>query len=191
VLQRDEVAALVERHKATQARISSRTAAQLVRIWDGLDGYDEADVATFLRLAGPHTFAAKRTAITVAVGFYAAILQLRPPAIPIGSIDVEYNARSPFTAVWHALSEGRSYDEAVTAGRSITEAQTDRFVASAARRTGDHVTTATRTRVAWERVPRAAACGFCRDAAGQRYKTSETADFGHDRCGCTAVPVAL
>ena len=84
MLQRDEVAALVERHKATQARISSRTAAQLVRIWDGLDGYDEADLATFLRLAAPHTFAAKRTAVTVAVWFYAAILQLRPPAIPIG-----------------------------------------------------------------------------------------------------------
>lgn len=191
MLPRDEVAALVERHKAAQARISNRTGIQLAGIWDGLAGYDEADISAFLDLIAPHVTAAKKAAVTVAIGFYAQILGRRPPAIPVGAVSVEYNARSPFTAVWHALSMGRPYDEAVSAGRSITEAQTDRFVASAARRTGDHVAAATRSRVVWERVPKATACSFCRDAAGQRYKTSESADFGHDRCGCTAVPVEL
>lgn len=191
MLQRDELAALVERHKTTQALISARTAAKLTRIWDSLVGYDEADIAAFAELIATDVAAAKRRTVTIAVGFYSKILGHRPPAIPVSAVTSEYNSRSPFTAVWHALSEGRPYDEAVAAGRSITEAQTDRFVASAARRTGDHVAAATRSRVAWERVPRAAACPFCIDAAGQRYKTSETADFGHDRCGCTAVPVEL
>ena len=43
--------------------------------------------------------------------------------------------------------------------------------------------------LAWRRVPGPKACQWCRTIAGQLYKTSETADFGHARCDCVVVPV--
>lgn len=191
VLQSDELAALVGRHKSAQAQIAARTGRRVELAWDDLGSWDRADIERFAALIDPHISAAKKAAVVLAIGFYARILQTRPPAIAIATIDAAYNAESGFTATWHALSEGRPFDEAVVAGRSAASAQVERFVASAARRTGDHVATATRFRVAWKRVPSAAACPFCVRVSGQTYKTSETADFGHDRCGCTAVPVAL
>lgn len=187
----DAVAALVDRHKQAQSLIAERTSVHVVRVWDDLGSWDRQDVGRFIESTAPHLNAAKKAAVTLAVGFYAQILQTRAPAIPLGAIPVEYRAETAFTALWHGLSEGRPFDEALTAGRSIAEAQVERYVASSARRTGDHVAQATRRHVGWRRVTSGKACPFCVRASGQTYKTSETADFGHDRCGCTAVPVDL
>ena len=187
----DQVEALVGRHKAAQANIADRTGRQIELAWDQLGSWNRRDIERFVEQTEPHLSAAKKAALILAVGFYARILQTRPPALTVASIDATYNPESGFTALWHALSEGRPFDEALVVGRSAATAQVDRFVASTARRTGDHVATATRQQVAWKRIPSASACPFCVSASGQTYKTSETADFGHDRCGCTAVPVAL
>lgn len=187
----DQLGPLVERHKAAQALIATRTGRKVESAWDQLGSWNREDIERFMTKVDPHITAAKRAAFVLAVGFCARILQSRPPALTVASIDATFNPESGFTATWHALSEGRPFDEALTVGRSAATAQVDRFVASTARRTGDHVATATRQRVAWKRVPSASACPFCVSASGQTYKTSETADFGHDRCGCTAVPVAL
>lgn len=191
MLSPDGVAVLVARHKAAQARISGRTGLKVATIWDALGSWDRADVERFAEQTGPAITAAKRAAVVLAAGFYAQILQRRAPAVTIGSIIVDFNAEAAFTATWHALTERRPFLEAVTAGQAIATAEVDRFVASSARRTGDHVTRALRVHTGWERVPAADACPWCIDVSGQTYKTSETADFGHDRCGCTAIPVEL
>lgn len=191
MLRPDLVAVLVDRHKQTQARIAARTSQHVVQAWSDLGSWDRRDIARFVEATDPHLAAAKKAAVVLAVGFYAQILQTRAPAIPVNSVDVTYRADTAFTALWHGLSEGRPFPDALNAGQSIAEAQVDRFIASAARRTGDHVTAATRHRTAWKRIPSGNACPFCVRASGQTYKTSETADFGHDRCGCTAVPVEL
>jgi hypothetical protein len=190
VLPPDLVAVLTDRHKRAQANISSRTASRIVAVWDSLPTIGEEQYEAFLAAIAPFLTAAKQAAVTSSTGFYAAVLETRPPAIPVGSVDVEYRGRTPFTATWHALSEGRPYVEAVDAGRSIAEAQTERFVVSTSRRTGDAVVKATGRDVRWRRVPSSKACPFCVNAAGQLYRSAESADFGHDRCGCAAVPAA-
>lgn len=43
--------------------------------------------------------------------------------------------------------------------------------------------------VRWKRVPGGKSCSWCKTIAGQLYLTSASADFGHDRCDCVAVPV--
>ncbi len=186
----DALASLVERHKATQNRIISRAAPRIAGAWDDLESIDRDQVDRFLASIAPFLTAAKKASFTAAVAFYSTIFETRPPAIPISEIATEYAGLTPFTATWHALDEGRPYAEAVQAGRSIAEAQTSRFVVGTGRQTGDAVATATGQRVRWRRVPSAGACPFCTNAAGQLYRTAATADFGHDRCGCAAVPTA-
>ena len=190
MLSDDALAPLVERHKATQNRIIDRTAPRITGVWDQLDSIDSDRVDEFLAAIAPFLIAAKKASFTAAVAFYSAAFQTRPPSLPVESIDVDYRGRTPFTAAWHALDEGRPYAEALQAGRSIAEAQTARFVVGTSRRSGDAVASATGQRVRWKRVPSAGACTFCANAAGQLYRTAASADFGHDRCGCAAVPTA-
>ncbi len=190
MLSPDQAAALVARHKATQKQITTRSGLIILGIWDDLESWDRADVERFLDLTAGPVAAAKKAAVTLALGLYAAIFETRPPAITPAAISATFNAETPFTAVWHGLSQGRPFDEALASGRSTMDAEIGRFVNSAARRTGDHVARAAKVNTAWRRIPSSGACEFCARAAGQLYKTSETADFGHDRCGCTAVPVA-
>lgn len=190
MLSPDQAASLVARHKATQAQITTRSGLIVLGIWDDLGSWNRADIERFEELTAPTISAAKKAAVTLAVGLYAAILQRRPPSLPIEAIEATFNSETPFTAVWHGLKEGRPFDEALASGRSTVDAELGRFVNSASRRTGDHVTEAAGVDVAWRRIPSAKACPWCVTVAGQLYKTSETADFGHDRCDCTAVPVA-
>lgn len=181
---------LVDRYKTRQGLVIDRASALVEAEWSALGSWDRADIERFVEVTQPHLSAAKKAAIVLAVAFYSTILQRRPPTVSAAVVEAEFNAEPAFTAVWHALSNGRPFEEAVTAGQSIANAQVSRFVQTTARRTGDHVTRQLRVDARWRRSPRANACSFCQDASHQTYRSSETADFGHDRCHCTPVPVA-
>lgn len=181
---------LVARHKAAQSLIIRRTSGLLVALWDALGSWDRPDVEPFTAATAPHVAAAKEATVRLATGFYSRILERQAPALPVAAVETVFNAEAPFTAVWHALTEGRPFTEAVAAGSSAVDAQAQKFVNNTARRTGDHVTERLGVRTRWRRVPSSSACPFCVRVAGQTYLSSATADFGHNRCGCTAVPVA-
>jgi hypothetical protein len=87
------------------------------------------------------------------------------------------------------LSQGRPFDEALEVGRSTAQAVAFDFVQSAARLTGDVVAKKSERTVKWQRVPSPGACEWCVEVAGQLYNSAESADFGHERCDCDAIPV--
>lgn len=190
MLPSDAVDQLTDRHRRARLLISNRLQVVTANAWDRLGSWDDTDVATLAETVAPSANLAQAAVATRAVGFYSAILEVRAPAIRPASLGVELDYRQPFTATWHALAEGRSFDEALAAGRSVAEAQADRFLTTTARRAGDAVATATGKRVRWRRVPEPKACRWCLTVAGQMYRTAESADFGHDRCHCDPVPVA-
>lgn len=181
---------LTARHKAVIARIVARSAAGLLPVWDGLGSWNSADIARFAELVAPIVAPARAAAITQSSAFYASVLEIRPPALP-STIGPEFVPERPFTAVWHALSQGRPWEEAVAAGRSASEAHLARTIISTSRLTGDIVAEKSPKKVRWRRVTDGHACTFCVTAASKTYHTSQTADFGHDRCSCAAVPVAV
>lgn len=186
----EQIAVLVRRYQFRLDDLASRSARAAMAAWDELVGYDEADVATFVRRVSPVVVGAKTAAVATGVGFYATLLTIRPPTVRAASIPTVFNPRSGFLAAWHALAQGRPYEEAVAAGRAMTEAATSNTVISAARRTGDAVATGSRAGVVgWRRVLDGKACDWCQVISTQRYRTAESADFGHDRCGCTPVPI--
>lgn len=167
-----------------------RTSAALVAAWDGLDSItDETDVDLFVRRTAPTLIGAKAAVVATSAAFFALATGTRPVAVRPDAVPVEARIRHPFLSAWHALAEDRPFDEAIQAGRSQASAVGFDFVQSTSRRTGDVVADrAGRTRVRWQRVPGPKACAWCELVAGQLYTSAESADFGHDRCDCVAVP---
>lgn len=161
----------------------------LARAWDRLAAYDEDDIAGFTRAVTPQMAAAKASAVALSAAFFALTVRTRPVGVRPEQIDAEPYLRGPFLATWHALAEGRPYDEAVAAGRTFSQAVGFDFVQHVARRTGDHVADASGVGVRWERRPSATSCDWCHDKArGNTWPTAEAADFGHERCDCDVVP---
>ena len=154
----DVVDQLTDRHRRARLLVSHRLSTVTARAWDGLGSWDEPDVARLAEIVAPSAELAQTAVATRATGFYSAVLEVRAPVVQIAELGVMLDYRQPFTATWHALAEGRPFDEALSAGRSVAEAQADRFLTTTARRVGDSVARATGQRVRWRRMPEPKAC---------------------------------
>lgn len=181
--------------EAAQVAATRRYQAQLATIIDvaavialvgfaGLDSYDEDDVDTFRTTTEPRLKVAGERAVALAAGFYALTATTRPSAAPVA---VEMAWRDPFIAVWSGLKHGEQYEDAVTAGLSRAEAEASNYVVSSSRQAGDNLPEA--NIVGWRRVLSSPSCEWCQTVSTQRYRTAESADFGHERCDCTVAPI--
>lgn len=158
--------------------------------WAQLDAYDENQIDQFATLTAPTLTGAKGAAVRTAAGYYALLAGVRPAPVLANEVPVVANIREPFIALGRALNSGRPFTEAVAAGAERAEAIARNLVTSSSIQTGDIVAQrADLTIRGWERVPDAGACEWCLTVAPGFYLTAETADFGHDRCGCTAEPI--
>lgn len=170
--------------------IGDRSATHLHRSWTALGSYNEAQIPEFTRNATPILTAAKSTAVRHAAAFYALTAGIPPVGITIDAVPIEPDFRAPFISVWLALKGGAVLEDAIAAGAGRLDAVTRDLVTSAARQTGDVVVAHADLKViGWERVPDDGACPWCLEVAPGFYHSAESADFGHDRCGCTAEPI--
>lgn len=179
---------VVERYQRRLDALRTLVSVGLLTIWDDLGSYSDADLNAFMVRAAPLLAGAKAATVATSAAFFALAMGTPPAAVAAVDVPTEPRIAHPFLATWHALKEGRPAEEAIAAGRSQVEAVGFDYVQSTARQTGDHVARASRRQVRWRRSPGASACTWCRLVAGQTYRTSESADFGHDRCDCIAVP---
>lgn len=178
----------LRRYRRQIAGYRDRTGLLLAAAWDGLSAYDEADIEQFARRTIPTLSGAKTAAVAISAAFFALTLDIPAVGVSPRDVKIEPDLRGPFTATWHALTMGRPITQAVQVGRSVAQATGFDFVQSAARRTGDVVAQASGLEVRWRRVPGAKSCSWCRQVAGQLYRTAESADFGHERDDCDVVP---
>jgi hypothetical protein len=169
--------------------IGDRAGTLTAQHWrDG--GHDEVNIEAFTRKVAPVLAAAKMGAVATAAAYYALLAKIRPAGVPVDAVKVDVLYREPFIAYWQALKNGHSLDEAVQSGLARADAFARNFVVSASRRTGDVLYRRSGLTVAyWNRDTDADACPWCVEVADQTYSSAETADFGHDRCGCTPAPV--
>lgn len=181
---------LTVRFQQSLRRISNASTPALTRAWNGLQAYNEDDIATFASESAPTLNAAKFAAVRQAAGYYALTSGVRTVGVQATSIAVEPDTRAPFIATWLALKNGAPIEVAVENGASRLDALVDNLVVSSARQTGDEVVAKSGLRiVGWERVPDDGACPWCEEVAPGFYTSAESADFGHDRCGCSAEPI--
>ncbi len=180
---------VVDRYHRRLATLRALVSVGLLNIWDDLDSYTDADLDIFMERAAPLLAGAKAATVATSAAFFALAVGTRPAPVASAEVLTEPRISHPFLATWHAIiKEGRSIDDAIAAGRSQVEAVGFDYVQSTARQTGDHVAKASGRTVKWRRRPGSDACSWCRTVAGQLYRTAASADFGHDRCDCIAVP---
>jgi hypothetical protein len=166
------------------------TSRAMVAAWVALPSYDEEDASHYEARVAPLLEGAKIAAVAASTAFYSLTLKIAPPPVRPVNVRTVAPLREPFTATWHALSEGRSYDEALTAGRSVAEAVGSDFVTSTSRLTGDAVAmTLDTATIKWTRMASPGACDWCADRDGGIYPSAEAGDYGHARCGCVVVPL--
>lgn len=181
---------LVKLTKAFQARLEliHTRAGQLTAVeWDRLGSWDEVDIERFARRVDPVFTAARQATVNASAGYYSLATETAPVLVPDVAIAVQANLRAPFTAYWHGLAEGRPWDEALAAGRSRATSTAVDYVASTSRRTASFV--AGDGIVGWRRVLTANSCAWCATVSTQRYRSAESADFGHDHCDCIVAPI--
>lgn len=182
--------ALTRRFQTVLNTVGDSTAVRLQPAWAALSDYDEDQIPAFTAKATPILTAAKNVAVRHAVAFYALAAGIAPLAVPLDAIPVEPDLREPFISVWLALKSGSSLTDAIAAGSGRLDAVSRNLITSSARQTGDQVVKRAGLKiVGWERVPDDDACPWCESVAPGFYLSAESADFGHDRCGCTAEPI--
>jgi hypothetical protein len=178
----------IARYKRQVKIYRDRASGLLVAGWDRLGSYRDDDIDRYIAQLDPFLTGIKTASVGLSSAFFALTTSTRPSGITPVDVDVQPRWRDPFLSTWHAVNEGRPWDEAFQAGRSMASAVGFNFVQSTARRAGDHAARKTGKQVRWRRVPGGESCDWCLLVAGQLYQTAESADFGHDRCDCDAVP---
>lgn len=182
---------VVARYRRQLGAYRLRTSALMVAAWRRLGSWNQEDVARYEAAVARPLAGVKSATVAMSAGFFAVYLDEAPAGIAPALIEVTPYTEGPFFATWHALKEGRPAAEALQVGASTASAVGYDFVQHVARRTGDHAAEATGLDVRWQRIPGGNACDWCRMVAGDHYRSSESADFGHERDDCIVVPALL
>lgn len=181
--------ALIQRRQRELAKLRTATAAGLARLWRSLDSYDEGTQSRWRQLAGPLVAAGQGKALDLQLAYLRVVLD--------GAITFERQALlagakveldEPFLALARALKAGRGLEAAIEAGRLRAEGLGESAVQWASRAANEAVEGDERI-VGWTRTLTGLACSWCRDVARQRYRTAESASFGHQRCDCGVDPI--
>lgn len=182
---------VTRRFQTTIARIGDRAATLTQREWAALGHWDEADVETFAQATEATLAAAKNAAVQTGRGYYAIRARLfRPPVVTAKMVPVTADPREPFIAYWQALKSGNPVEAAIESGTARAGAIARNLATSAGRQTGGVLYRAAGVNPTyWVRVADADACSWCQDVADGEYGSESSADFGHDRCGCSVEPV--
>lgn len=176
-----------------QRRLAALAATAAPTVIDSFErfGPNFDAVEPFATEVAPILMAAKSTAVRYSTAFYGIVLGVRPDPIDPTTVATAPAYRDPFIAYWRAINSDRPTIDAWAAGAARAEAITVDHIVSSSRRTGDLVAAATDTRPMWRRLPDGNACDWCRGLAAELWDSAAAADFGHDRCGCTPIPVQV
>ena len=177
-------AAVTERFQARLATIANRASTVSLRAWEQLGAWDRVDIDRFAAATADAFKAAQAAAVNTSAGYYA-LLADRPVTVPAATTTAVVEA--PFTAYWHALTEGAEWAEALATGGTRAESIASDLIVGTSREVAN-LTAATGV-VGWRRVLTGSSCKFCSTVAGQRYRSNESATFGHDHCDCIVVPI--
>lgn len=182
--------ALVRRYQSRLGFLADTAAFAMASAWDRLGSYDEPDVARYTDSTARAATAAREASVRLSAGFYTALGSSPPVPVDPAAIPVEPATRDPFIAYWQALKSGELWADAILVGHGRAEAVGTNLVVRSARLTGDVTIAATGQQVVgWRRVLRGTSCAWCATVATQRYHSSDSANFGHQRCDCTVVPI--
>lgn len=187
-MNRQQLARLVRNYQQHLSVTGGSLSATATQAWDELGSWNEPDIEAFTTAVTPAADAALSNAQSLAAGFVALAAQLDIGTLPEIGAPAAPNWPSAFQTLWAGLANGRPWDQSFGAGRSVIDAVSVNSVHDAARQTTTAIDRSEPRLTRWERIPDGNACDWCLTVADQTYSTADSADFGHDRCGCSVVP---
>lgn len=181
--------ALARRRQTLLDRLAVVTGRALAAVWGRLPAYTEEQVAEFERLAAPVLAAGQQRAVDLTVAYLSRVLGEplavdRDVVLARAAIDI----REPFIAFARSLNSGNRFEDAVVAGGHRAEGVGESGVHWASRATAEAADGHPRI-VGWRRTLTAKSCSWCHTVATQRYRSAESASFGHLRCDCSVEPI--
>lgn len=164
-------------------RVAARAGTVSKRSFLGLSGWDRSNIAEFIEAVTPALNAAGGASLMLSMGFYKLLAD--ESAAGISSLVTAPNYEAPFTAYWSSLKDN-DWSDAIGSGADRAMSIGSDYVTQVSR---EVATVASPNATGFRRVPRREACQWCLTVATQRYHTAESANFGHDYCGCLVVPI--
>lgn len=174
--------ALIARYQLRLDELAKRLGITAQQAWLALGSYETADIERLAAAVDPAATVARSAASALSGATISALSGVNVGLPKLEPIDWQ----QPFNLYWKSLTEV-PWDEAVQIGGRFAEATGFDSVQDAARQTAQHADDSGRI-TAWAREPDGTACDWCVEVAGQLYHSADSADFGHDRCGCAVVP---
>lgn len=180
---------LTEAHIRGEKRIRDAAVRAVAAAWQGLPGYDEANVDEFLSRALPAVRAGVRSSALLTAAYIDRALERQPRTFDPDQIlnglrngvPLEEVYQRPFVTVWGDLAAGALYADAVKAGldRTKTLAATDPQLAM--RDTARQLDNG----YGYRRVADSGACEFCQAVNGAYVKGNSYVMALHPFCGCS------
>lgn len=181
--------ALTRRTQVVLDRLALLTADQLTRIWNALPAHTAAEQERWAELASPVVEAAQNRAVSTQAAYLGHLLE---ESIDLDRADILSKAtvdlNEPFIALGRSLNAGEDLAKALESGALRAQGVGESSVHWAARATNTAADSNTRV-VGWTRTLSGNACEFCQVVSTQRYRTAESASFGHQRCSCGVTPI--
>lgn len=166
-------------------RLQAALTSLLVPAWIDLGNYDRDDVPRWELLISAAVAAHADESTALASGYVSLMTdgEIATVSRPAITADPEI----PFLRHWRGLNEGKLWEQSVEeAAGGVGEYSSD-VVQSTARKASDEA--ATEQVVGWRRTLTGSSCEWCALVSTQRYRTAESADFGHANCDCGVTPI--
>jgi hypothetical protein len=187
---------LSDSHILAQERLRALLKRLLTQAWGSLPGYDEEDVAPWLKTVVPLVLAGQRQSVALTNAYVARALARPPleinPDEVIGRVrgntTPEQAYRRPFVTIWTALQAGTAWADAVNQGLERATSTGDMDVQMASRGTFAALQDADPGIRGYQRAADGNACEFCLLVDGAFVKSADAMPL-HNHCGCSLEPV--
>jgi len=190
-LDRDaDLVSLVEAYQLRLNALADQAAAMIRDAFLSLPEVRDHLLADFIKEAAMIVDAARLEGADLATGLVMELAGTMPKPVDLvfGAVDLD----APFLRTWHQLAEGQPFPDARLSGASEAE----RLGSNAAHDGANNRMAHTGLRVVGaRRVLSPNACEWCQVVSVQRYRSVESASFGHGgahnkkNCKCTAVAI--
>lgn len=183
----DELAAVTLAYQSQLQALAESSGGGFRRAFIALGSYERADMDRWLTMIDPLVAATGEAASAAAVAYTSTITETPPAAITAAEHAYLAPLDAPFLKAWHHLKAGELWVDAVQAGADTATAlgmdATQRSARHAAGRAApDGV-------VGWRRVLTGKSCEWCALVSTQRYRSQDSATFGHQNCDCSVVSI--
>lgn len=174
----DDVAAeLLRQHREYRLRLADETMRRINLLRESIEDTAEFVSAAISILESAKAVSVESTSAMLSTLVEAPIVAAAPARVAVVIPDLSAPSR-------YAAQAGED------AGQAMLEGIVRHYLARTSRATGDAWATTADVKVTgWRRVLVGPSCSWCALVATQRYRSAESADFGHHHCNCGTAPL--